>query len=141
MITRIPALEFLSGKVGVYQIENKDLAIHIKRAGYGFVLQVDEPAPKSPMFGIIGVSGTDLVLHSNIGLANVLIFSWPHAFSAIDDRELEIEFIEKELAISLTLEFFEASLKISFVSNGKIRKSLVGTRPSKSSKPTLSGAT
>ena len=130
MIQRFPILEYLSFKAGQYLIDNGPRAIHLHKAGYGFALQVDEAPPKSPTFGVIGVANGDLLLHSNVGLPNVIIFKWPHNFKEVGKEDLRIEFVNEEISISLALEFTFNQLSVSYISNRNPSKVIVGKKPS-----------
>jgi hypothetical protein len=128
MITRFPVLEYLSKKVGRYEIDATGLSIQLMRAGYGFALQIDEPSPKSPLFGVIGVSGNDLELHTNAGLSNVLVFKWRHDFIEISQDDLTIEFYQPDIAMTLVMAFVQTELRISFKFNSKTSKTVVGVK-------------
>lgn len=135
MITSIPAFEFLSRKIGEYPSDDGKGTVHLKRAGYGFALEIDTGSQRGSMFGVIGVAGSDLVLHSNVDLPNVMVFRWPHAFAEIEGEEVRMEFTEGELKVGVILDFAGETLGFSFVVDGKAGKAIAGRRATKPSPP------
>ena len=130
MVTRVPALEFLHTRVGEYRSADGKDVIHLKRAGHGLFLQVDAASQRFPIYGLIGVFGSDMVLHSNIDLPNVMVFRCPQAFDEIKGRELRMEFVSDHLPLALILEFSGNELRFSHAFDGKPPGGLiVGTRP------------
>lgn len=117
MITRYPILEFLYSVAGVYISDDGEFEIELRKNGYDFVLLTKGSSSRSQLYGVIGVSGENLELYASMGMPNIILFRWPHAFDEIKTRQ-EICFQESDGNISLVFTFEENSLVFKSIVGG-----------------------
>ena len=123
MITDYPILRYLYNKIGAYRSENGAYEIELRKNHYDYVLICNTKEKGSAFYGVLGVSNESLELHASVGLPNIIVFSWPHAFEKIDG-DITINFKEKhdDVGLEISLAFAQSSLKVSFIIGGKVSK-------------------
>ena len=116
MLQRYPILEFLYSCAGVYNESDGEFHLELRRNGYDFLLLTQGASRQSQIYGVVGVSGSDLKLHASLGLPNIMVFSWPHALEETGENVV-IEFKEQGVSLAVTLDFnrqggLEFSIKV-----------------------------
>ena len=74
MITRIPALEFMQGAVGIYQSPDQLTSLRITGCGYGQVVEF-RSNNNVQLAGVVGATGHSIELFAQLGLPNVVRMS------------------------------------------------------------------
>lgn len=118
MITRYPILDFLSKMTGIYKTVDGDFELELIKNGYNFVLNTKRSSTRSQIYGLIGVVGKNLELHSSMGLPNILIFTWPHALEEISSFQ-DILFTESDENVSVSFNFEENTLLFKLIIGGQ----------------------
>jgi hypothetical protein len=124
MIIDYPILNYLSTKTGKYINSDGTYEIELRRNHYSYAILSNTNMRGSNIYGVIGVLGENLEFHASVGLPNIIVFTWPHAFKKIQDTE-QIKLVDRDLGsdMELCISFCEGNFNLTFIVNGKVNKS------------------